>query len=466
MSEIRLENKNGKIVGIDPETGDEVPIEFGDAVAESVNTDVSRTKSEPVYNIKHWGAVGDGATDDAPAIKDAVAEATSAGGGVLYYPEPDTGYLIDSEIPIEDNVAHINPNWAGARVIAGPNLSQNEAMYAKRGKPTDVVFKGLEFDASQGWDGQAYHPSQKAVFIGDTNDSDETTAPENLLVQDCWVHDTPATALGCDSVINAWYINNLVEGAGTDGETTGGNGIGVGVGQYLGSCPTYIIGNTIRDTAEFGIVLETVAYSYRNEDYHIIGNSVTDARVGIGVEVVRGGNVAFNTISTSSRMDYGILFGHLDSTVGADQFSVVGNHVKGDGVNQKAIEFRDDTAFCVGYGNTIENGVFANGGNFCAVEGFGKEAAGVGSTPTNQGRWEIMRGIEVRNTDDGTIWRLSSAGNWEQVSAGNPQNLSGVSGQFVGHVMVDDGTNVSAGPMECRWTGSAWQPSDGGATFT
>lgn len=48
-----------------------------------------------------------------------------------------------------------------------------------------------------------------------------------------------------------------------------------------------------------------------------------------------------------------------------------------------------------------------------------------------------------------------------------PENLSGTTGGYVGEARMDDGTNVStSGPLPCTWTGSAWQPSDGGATFT
>lgn len=48
MAEIKLVNKNGKIVGIDPSTGDEVPIELGDAVADSLRTDQKRITNGPI----------------------------------------------------------------------------------------------------------------------------------------------------------------------------------------------------------------------------------------------------------------------------------------------------------------------------------------------------------------------------------------------------------------------------------
>jgi len=39
-------------------------------------------------------------------------------------------------------------------------------------------------------------------------------------------------------------------------------------------------------------------------------------------------------------------------------------------------------------------------------------------------------------------------------------NLSGVSGDFVGQIKQDDGTNTREGGMLCRWTGSGWTPID------
>ena len=48
-----------------------------------------------------------------------------------------------------------------------------------------------------------------------------------------------------------------------------------------------------------------------------------------------------------------------------------------------------------------------------------------------------------------------------------PQDLSTVTGDYVGQELVDDGSNVSTEtPLACYWTGNAWQPADGGPTFS
>ena len=66
------------------------------------------TATKPVIDVTHtdYGAVGDGTVDDTQAIKDAIAEAASnANGGVIYFPEPPSNYLVTSQILIQsDNI--------------------------------------------------------------------------------------------------------------------------------------------------------------------------------------------------------------------------------------------------------------------------------------------------------------------------------------------------------------------------
>ena len=63
-----------------------------------VNPQVSniRTASDP-YNVKYYGATGNGSTDDTTAIKAAI---TAAGCGSLYLPKPSVTYLISSTLVI------------------------------------------------------------------------------------------------------------------------------------------------------------------------------------------------------------------------------------------------------------------------------------------------------------------------------------------------------------------------------
>ncbi|MDD5062685.1 MAG: glycosyl hydrolase family 28-related protein [Candidatus Marinimicrobia bacterium] len=56
----------------------------------------ARNATEGIFNVKDYGAVGDGTTDDAPAIQTTIDAAAAAGGGIIYAP-PGTYYLNSSQ---------------------------------------------------------------------------------------------------------------------------------------------------------------------------------------------------------------------------------------------------------------------------------------------------------------------------------------------------------------------------------
>lgn len=51
-----------------------------------------------VYNVKAYGAMGNGTTDDTAAIQAAYNAAKAAGGGTVYFPAPSSCYLVNSTI--------------------------------------------------------------------------------------------------------------------------------------------------------------------------------------------------------------------------------------------------------------------------------------------------------------------------------------------------------------------------------
>lgn len=63
------------------------------------------SKLQESVSVKDFGAVGDGTTNDGPAINTAIAALSAAGGGVLFFPEGV--YNIDTVIALQSNV-HLN----------------------------------------------------------------------------------------------------------------------------------------------------------------------------------------------------------------------------------------------------------------------------------------------------------------------------------------------------------------------
>lgn len=93
-----------------------------------------QTLSTDTFNVKGYGAIGDGITDDAPALQAAINAASGAGGGQVYIPAGQ--YLIGSTLKVNygmiikgDGRGRIGIN-SGSRLIwnsAGPCLLINSA---------------------------------------------------------------------------------------------------------------------------------------------------------------------------------------------------------------------------------------------------------------------------------------------------------------------------------------------------
>ena len=95
-------------------------------------------QSSDVYNIKDYGAIGNG--DDATkAIKDAVAAATNSSyGGVIYFPSGK--YQVSSEIQIGNKIKGVISN-TNATVISTLSIGTTFSIR----NTTDFVLMGIEF---------------------------------------------------------------------------------------------------------------------------------------------------------------------------------------------------------------------------------------------------------------------------------------------------------------------------------
>src|SRR3984885_14743451 len=72
------------------------------------------------YNIKDFGAIGDGVNLDSKAINKAIDAAANAGGGTVYFP---AGNYLSGSIHLKSNISLFIDQ--GATIIAAPVTAEN-----------------------------------------------------------------------------------------------------------------------------------------------------------------------------------------------------------------------------------------------------------------------------------------------------------------------------------------------------
>ena len=72
-----------------------------------------------IYNVRDYGAAGDGQTDDSAAILRAIQEADRAGGGVVFFPGGD--YVIRQKITVKPNI-ELKGEWDGPYMYSPSRL--------------------------------------------------------------------------------------------------------------------------------------------------------------------------------------------------------------------------------------------------------------------------------------------------------------------------------------------------------
>lgn len=174
-----------------------------------------------IFNVKHYGAVGDGVTDDYAAIQAAenLAEAVS---GALYFPNAGgEAYMTSKPIIVQAPITICGDyqNAATIRILpAGyPNFNELGIFSAQGGAAFNVHVRDLILDCNSRNADAAYH-----VF--NTKYGSGINAGHNWLIERVWFTDDNAFGIALEGADNVVIDNcrwSSVNGAWNDGITGG-----------------------------------------------------------------------------------------------------------------------------------------------------------------------------------------------------------------------------------------------------
>lgn len=194
-------------------------------------------------------------TNDAPAIQLAINAASAAGGGTL---------LLSGKSVVSATLV-----WASSVSMMGLGAGKSILFWISASDMTSAVIQGLSGSTSA-----PYTACQFQDFEIDC--SSATQASYNVagkcfyiqymvrpVFERLYLHDSPATCLGCDYLVDAVIANNVIANGGRlqDGTQLGGAGIGIAVGSAFAKENSTVVGNNVSDCATYGIFFETQSAS-------------------------------------------------------------------------------------------------------------------------------------------------------------------------------------------------------------
>lgn len=356
----------------------------GDTVTGALNVADLQAKGGQWVDVKAHGATGDGATNDAAAIAAAIAAAPA--GGVIYFPPTSAAYIVTSAVSVTKALT-----LQGGTVRQTSDSTQGFVVQA-----SDVTFRGMKITRT------SVPAADQANSAGISIVGSAASAPyRRVRVEGCEISNFNRYGIygqhvvGFDirgnSIHDAYYAGIMLLSC-SDGDIVGnaiadiagsisGNAYGISLNRTESSSlvtdprcsDVSIVGNVVRD-----VTLWEGIDTHGGQRLTVVGNTVLACKTGIAIvpsgnsaqvdtyaplDVVVQGNVIDSESTTvpTSGTNVGISFAGAGSAAGSvveyGTGSIVGNHIRGHGVDESAatsgaIRVRTSRGMVVS-GNTI-----------------------------------------------------------------------------------------------------------------
>ncbi len=334
-----------------------------------------------IFNVKDYGAVGDGVTDDTAAIQAAVDAAAAAGGGQVYVPSGT--YIVsggeeasDGCIMLKSNVYMYGDGMGETtlKLADGSNQEITGIVRSAYGEEThDFGLSNLTIDGNRdnttgkvdGWfngyipgaEGQDSNVTLDGVEIlncsGYGFDPHEQTV--NMVIENCVSHGNGLDGFVADYLIDSTFINNVAY----DNDRHGFN-IVTSTNSFS------LVDNVAYGNSGGGIVVQRGSEDIPSPtDITITGGAVYD-NAAEGILIKMSNDVTISGVDIHNNGSAGIrLYGSSDVTVVDNTLTANG---QSNPVPEIIIQSYDDSTgvsgdFYAGSGNVIESNTITGGSN-------------------------------------------------------------------------------------------------------
>lgn len=311
-------------------------------------------KTGPVFDVRAYGATGDGVTDDQAAINAAVTAASAAGGGTVYLPHGT--YSIGTFISLKDGANIRGDGETMTLVKARSGLATGLFVGTGANTVTDVSIEALTLDG-------------QFSILGTSLKGIQVSSGARIEVRQVTTQDTGSSGV----LLQTGTVDSLVEGCRI--LTSGLDGAGTSHGIYVtgASHRAKIRGNWVIGGKGMGI--SVAALGSGSTDCEISGNYVSVVASTTGFECIGVTADCLRTIIANNHcvnsQDNGISCTPAESVVIGNTVETTLNH---------GIYLKGNNSVCVGNrirnpglafltDGLVYNGVYLDGANDCTVVG-------------------------------------------------------------------------------------------------
>ncbi len=296
-----------------------------------------------VYNVKSFGAVGNGSTNDTPSFNRAIAAAHAAGGGDIFLPSGN--YKLNSPPTLFNDLTFSGTGSSSLVTLA-------TGAYLSTANLKNINFRYFNIDGSN----QVVNPGNGDFGILINNATNVTVDHVNLLNMVCF--GIFVNAGGGNTTSDIKITNNIVQGKGNC------DVIGGGPNDSTGSVvkDVFVSGNYATQDCTVGTycnVFDLVAET----GFHIIGNTFYGS-VQLGSEafphtdVDVSNNIIYPAISKPTTVVY--VSTNASSTVATNRISITNNTIASGSIESFGVASGTITNLIIA-NNNITTGALQNG---------------------------------------------------------------------------------------------------------